>query len=160
MRQHRVLFTVLLCGVVFVSLAGCTTAPSTDTWAVISERRAEETGIGTWLSSGAAVEGYWTPAKADILLLEEKLPSFLQENSQSFRREPPVWEQLDSYKRQYAGLVLNGRNIIYGNFFCSDVGADWKKEWIFVMDGGDCFFQLQFDTVSSTFSGLMVNGDA
>lgn len=50
--------------------------------------------------------------------------------------------------------------VVYGNFFCSDPGMDWKKEWIFVMDGGDCFFQLQFDIASGAFSELMVNGDA
>jgi hypothetical protein len=160
MMGHKILFGVMVCGVVFSSWAGCTTATSTNTWTVIPEGRAEEMSLGTWLSPNADIEGYWTPTEEDVLLVEEKLPSFLQENSNSFRRQPPVWEQLDSYKRQYAGLVLNRRKIIYGNFFCSDTGRDWKKEWIFVLDGGDCFFQIQFDIASGTFSGLMVNGDA
>ena len=160
MTSHIILLQVVVCGVIFSALAGCSAPASTDTWAVIPERRAEEMGIGTWLLNGGEIEGYWTPTGEDILLLEETLPSFLQENSTSFRREPAVWEQLDTYKRQYAGLVMNGRKIIYGNFFCSDPGTDWKKEWIFVMDGGNCFFQLQFDNASGAFSGLMVNGDA
>jgi hypothetical protein len=159
MVAHRILIH-LVCAMIVFSLTGCATPASTDTWAVIPERRAEEMGLGTWLGSGAEIEGYWTPTEQDILLLEENLPSFLLENSTSFRRKPPVWEQLDTYKRQYAGLIMNGRKIIYGNFFCSDPGTDWKEEWLFVMDGGDCFFQLQFDVASGTFSGLMVNGDA
>ena len=160
MIGHRILFGILFCVTVVFSLAGCTTPASTDTWAVIPQRRAEEMGLGTWLSSGAEIEGYWTPTEQDVLLLEENLPSFLQENSTSFRREPPVWEQLDNFKRQYAGLVMNGSKIIYGNFFCSEPSPDWKTEWMFVMDGGDCFFQLQFDVANGTFSGLTVNGDA
>lgn len=160
MTVHRILLWVVVYGVTVSSLAGCSAPASTDMWAVIPERRAEEMGLGTWLSSGAEIEGYWTPTEEDILLLEENLPSFLQENSTSFRREPPVWEQLDNYKRQYAGLVIHDSKIIYGNFFCSDPGMDWKKEWMFVIDGGDCFFQLQFDIASGAFSGLMVNGDA
>lgn len=160
MTSHRILLRVLVWGVIFSMLAGCSAPASTETWVVIPERRAEEMGIGTWLLNGMEIEGYWTPTGEDILLLEKALPSFLQENSTSFRREPAVWEQLDTYKRQYAGVVMNGRKIIYGNFFCSDPGTDWKKEWIFVMDGGDCFFQLQFDIASRAFSGLMVNGDA
>ena len=157
---HRIFFGILFGVTVVFSQAGCSAPASTDAWAVIPERRAKEMGLGAWLSSGAEIEDYWTPTEGDVLLLEENLPAFLQENSRSFRREPPVWEQLDSYKRQYAGLVIHGRKIIYGNFFCSDPGTDWKKEWIFVMDGGDCFFQLQFDMADSTFRGLMVNGDA
>lgn len=160
MTVHRILLWVVVYRVTVSSLAGCSAPASTDMWAVIPERRAEEMGLGTWLSSGAEIEGYWTPTEEDILLLEENLPSFLQENSTSFRREPPVWEQLDNYKRQYAGLVIHDSKIIYGNFFCSDPGMDWKKEWMFVIDGGDCFFQLQFDIASGAFSGLMVNGDA
>ena len=141
-------------------IAGCAAPASTDTWVVIPERRAEEMGLGSWLLTGTQIEAYWTPTEEDVLLLEENLPSFLQEHSTSFRRDPPVWEQLDKYKRQYAGLVINGRNIIYGNFFCSDPGPGWKEQWPFVMDGGDCFFQLQFDIANITFSGLTVNGDA
>ena len=160
MTGHRILLRVVVCGVIVSSLAGCSAPASTDAWAVIPERRAEEVGPGTWLSSGMEIEGYWTPTEEDILLLEENLPSFLQENSTSFRREPPVWEQLNNYKRQYAGLIIHGSKIIYGNFFCSDPGMDWKKEWIFVRDGGDCFFQLQFDIASGTSSVLMVNRDA
>lgn len=160
MSGHRLPFGITFCVMVVFSLSGCTTPASTDTWAVITERRAEEMGIGTWLLSGAEIEGYWTPTEEDVLLLEQNLPSFLQENSTSFRREPPVWEQLDTYQRQYAGLVMNGRKIIYGNFFCTEPGPGWKEEWLFVMDGGDCYFQLQFDVASSAFSGLMVNGDA
>jgi hypothetical protein len=153
---HKILFGII----VFSSLAGCTTAPSTDTWAVIPEGRAKEMSIGTWLSADSEVEGYWTPTEEDVLLLEQKLPAFLQENSASFRRQPPVWEELSSYKRQYAGVVLNEKKIIYGNFFCTNTGIDWKKDWVFVLDGGDCFFQLQFEIASGNFSGLMVNGDA
>jgi hypothetical protein len=117
-------------------------------------------GIGTWLSSDKDFGGYWTPTDEDILSLEGKLESFLRQNAESFRRQPPVWEQLDNYKRQYVGLTIKGKPVIYGNFFCTDTGLDWKEEWIFVLDGGDCFFQLQFDVESGTLTALMVNGEA
>jgi hypothetical protein len=48
----------------------------------------------------------------------------------------------------------------YGNFFCTDSGMNWTYEWIFIVDGGDCYFQLQFDVESSTFTELTVNGEA
>ena len=42
----------------------------------------------------------------------------------------------------------------------TEPGLHWRKEWVLVMDGGDCFFQLQFDVESGTFTALMVNGEA
>ena len=160
MNGHRILIWFAVCGTFLSSLAGCTAPASTDSWVVIPESRLKELGIGTAPSSNAEVEGYWTPTEDDILFLEEKLPSFLREQSTSFHREPPVWEQLDTYKRQYAGVIVNGRKIVYGNFFCTDAGIDWKKNWVFVLDGGDCFFQFQLDVADGTFRGLTVNGDA
>ena len=149
------------------SACGCntfdkqTSTPATvNLWVVFPADRAEQMAIGAWLSSDADFGGYWTPARENILNAEEKLEDFLRQNSDQFNREPPVWEQLNNYKRQYAGVIPKDGPVIYGNFFCSDTGIDWKQEWVFVLDGGDCFFQLQFDMESGTFMGLMVNGEA
>ena len=150
----------ILSGIMILSaLVGCTVIPSTNgTWIIFPENRAEEMQVGTWLSADEG--GYWTPTEENILLLEQKLDSFLRQNSESFHRQPPVWEQLDNYKRQYVGLTIKEKRVIFGNFFCTDTGADWEKEWVFVLDGGDCFFQLQFDLERGTFTKLTVNGEA
>ena len=145
---------------IILCLFGCSSAPSSDLWAVFPERSAEQLGLGTWAAPEADLDGYWSPSEEDILNLEGKLDSFLRENADQFKRQPPVWEQLDQYKRQYVGVVVNGKQIIHGNFFCNDAGMDWKKDWVFVMDGGDCFFQLQYDVESETFLNLSVNGEA
>ena len=112
------------------------------------------------MATDTEFDGYWTPIEEDIQTLEGNLDSFLREHAESFRRQPPVWEQLSDYKRQYAGVIINGKRVIYGNFFCTETGVDWREEWVFVMDGGDCFFQLQFDMESGTFTELLVNGEA
>jgi hypothetical protein len=31
---------------------------------------------------------------------------------------------------------------------------------LFVMDGGDCFFQLTYDVERDAYGGLMVNGES
>jgi hypothetical protein len=82
--------------------------------------------------------------------LESKLKSFIQENSNSFYN-PPIGTT--SYKRQYFGELLAGHHIIVGNFFCSDLGYNWKQVLILsqVVDGGDCFFILHFDVEEGKF---------
>lgn len=167
MKQLRIAVWIMLCAVFVSLLAGCnpfdkqtSTPASADLWVAFPADRAEQIAIGVWLTSDEDLGGYWTPSREDILNVEEKLEDFLRQNSDQFDPEPPVWGQLNNYKRQYAGVVIKDRQVIYGNFFCSDTGIDWKQEWIFVLDGGDCFFQLQFDVESGTFVGLMVNGEA
>lgn len=158
MTYRRALLRIIACGAIFSLLTGCrSTSSTTDVW---TEGHAEKTGIGTWLSSESDFGGYWTPTEEDILNLEGKLDSFLRENSEQFNSQPPVWEQIKNYKRQYAGLIINGKQLIYGNFFCTETGVDWREEWVIVMDGGDCFFQLRFDMESGEFMNLMVNGEA
>lgn len=158
MNNRRIMlwiaFTALLAG---CSGAGVTASKS---WVIFPEGRAEEMGLGSWVASAADFGGYWTPSEEDVLKLEGQLAAFLSQNSTAFQRQPPVWEQLENYKRQYAGVTIQGRRVIYGNFFCSEDGMDWKEDWVFVLDGGDCYFQLQFDVESGTFSKLTVNGEA
>lgn len=160
MNSPRIILRMMIYGAALSLLAGCNASSTNNLWITFPENRAEQIGIGTWLSSEVDFGGYWTPAEEDILGLEGNLESFLRENSELFNRQPPVWEQINNYKRQYVGVIINGKQVIYGNFFCTDTGADRKNEWIFVLDGGDCFFQLQFDVESDTFIGLTVNGEA
>ncbi len=105
--------------------------------------------------------GYWTPTDADIVALEAHLESFLAENMERFRREPPIESWLPDYGRQYFGFERDGEQFIYGNFLCArDLLIDHPDEIAIVMDGGDCFFQLHYHPATQEFSNLMVNGDA
>jgi hypothetical protein len=129
-------------------------------WVIIPKERAEQMELDSWLSLGADFEGYWTPTADDILNPEERLADYLRQNPEAFYRQPPVWERLDEYQRQYIGLMFKGDRIIYGNFFCDDTGMDWQQEFVIVLDGGDCFFQVKYDVKSGLFIGLQVNGEA
>lgn len=164
MHIRKIILRIVICSMLATLLAGCNgagaTATANDLWVIFPESRAKEMRIGTWLSSGADFGGYWTPTEEDVLNLEGQLRAFLSQNFESFNRQPPVWEQLDNYKRQYAGVTIKGRKVIYGNFFCTDSEMNWTSEWIFILDGGDCYFQLQFDVESGTFTELTVNGEA
>jgi len=71
-----------------------------------------------------------------------------------------MWKQMGRYKRQYFGLVRDGRWIVYGNFFCDAHGKDWLAQPVTVKDGGDCYFQVEYEPKTGRFSNLSVNGEA
>jgi hypothetical protein len=102
-------------------------------------------------------QGYWTPAERDVLALEAGLAAFLRASAPA--RSPDLWEKQPTYKRQYFGLIRDGKRLVYASFFCSVPGDEWRSQALFVMDGGDCFFQLTYDVERGVYGDLMVNGD-
>lgn len=111
-------------------------------------------------SIGLQVEGAWTPTGADVAALEAALPDFLRTAQDShLHPDPPIWERAPDYYRQYLGMVENGEQVIYANFFCSE-HDNWQEQIVFVLDGGDCYFQVKYNPHSGEFYDLMVNGEA
>ena len=133
------------------------TAETDQSWVIITKEQAEEMGIASWLAES---DGLWTPSEEHIFTLEEKLPEYLSQNAYLFNRQPPAWERLDEYQRQYIGLQRGGKQIIYGNYFCDNLGIDWRQKLVIVEDGGDCFFLIEYDLEDSSFILLMVNGES
>ena len=68
---------------------------------------------------------------------------------------------LDRYRRQYyATTNKKGEKEVWVNCFCDNWGKNWRKELIFVLDGGNCYFNLKINLTSGKYYDLMVNGDA
>jgi len=118
-------------------------------------------------SSPQGFQGTWTPGEAVLRELEARLPAALhaewRRHSDRFRKyaaRPTV--------RQYAGMVLHGRNIIYVNALPRSMVAnpalplpytpDWRNKADVVCDGGPVFFGVEYDPVSKTFSHFAFNG--
>jgi len=129
-------------------------------WVIFPAEQAREQGLGEWLVADGHPPEYWTPSEDDILALESGLENYLQDNPESFYEGTPVWERLDEYNGQYIGIILDGKKIIYANYFCDSIETDWRKDFVFVMDGGDCFFQFKYDVDPANFFDLQVNGVA
>jgi hypothetical protein len=134
-------------------------ATADQNWVIFSAEQTEkiQDEIAAWLFVS---DGYWTPAVDDILKIEENIAEYLIQNANNFHWQPPVWERLDEYQRQYIGLERDGQQIIYGNFFCEDGNNNWNKEFVFAIDGGECYFQVEFDVESGLFIKLRVNGES
>ena len=149
-----------------VTLSGCKSQPEEEPNRVVStgtfegviftqEHAAQQGG-----AFGGAIEGYWTPSQADAIALETGLPAYLQANAGYFQPQPPIWERLEDYKRQYLGIQENGKRVIYANYFCEAHNTDWENQFVLVIDGGDCYFQIKFEIDTHRFYDLRVNGEA
>ena len=150
--------------VLILFLTACTSQPAPNAegknWVAFSADKAQADQMLDWLFPGDAE--YWSPTKADVCGLESGLPAYLQENKSAFyMTDDPIWEKLDQYNSQFVGIVLDGRKVIYASYLCqSGANTEWKEQFIFVADGGACYFKFKFDTSTGEFFDLLVNGEA
>jgi hypothetical protein len=108
----------------------------------------------------AAVEGTWMPSTGQVLRVDSQLSVRLRREL-SGERDLPV----ALFHRQYAGLKVHGRDIIYVNGFAispHDSTAGWSARWrtepIVVCDGGKAFFGAAFDLERDSLMLLGFNG--
>ena len=67
------------------------------------------------------------------------------------------------YYRQYVGFIdAKGNKIIFINAVCKAYGQkdDLKKRWVFVLDGGSCYYQIKVDLTNKKCLDFSVNGEA
>jgi hypothetical protein len=65
---------------------------------------------------------------------------------------------IDQQKRQYLGVVVNGRRELLMRFFSDYPQGDpylakWRHEWIWVLDGDYLFWRVYYDPASHEFTG-------
>ena len=64
------------------------------------------------------------------------------------------------YYRQYVGVVVGGRKLIYVNGICVKPPSYWTRKLENVCDGGACFWGVLYDPASGEFSHFEMNGVA
>lgn len=142
-----------------ITLSACQPAASTELateYIPVSIEGAEGVIVPANMASEFELaEQYWTPSEEDVLKLENSLPAYLEQVGAT-----EVAGRLPEYKRQYVGFTFDGDQLIYGNFFCNPLNYDWQKEAVFVLDGGSCYFQIQYDPKNDQFLYLQINGEA
>jgi hypothetical protein len=101
----------------------------------------------------------WQPSVGDILSLEAVLPKALMAHGPS---SSPDWSTVQSkWRRQYVGIVLNGRRLIYGNYFPkNDEARGWRSAPQIVCDGGSSFFGVVYDLADHSITDIAFNGEA
>jgi hypothetical protein len=124
----------------------------------IFDAAAARAAWGFFISRGTEA---WTPTAADVDKLEAALPALLDRERPPAESRPPSWRRAAHYKRQYFGYVKHRRRFIHANFFCSvPSGVDWRLTPVVTKDGGDCYFNVDYDPRTGQFSNLQVNGVA
>lgn len=103
------------------------------------------------------LKGDYVPTKEDIQTAEKIMKEAVKTNKRI--------KDIGYYTRQYQGtLNKKGEKIIWINCFCSaDPNKDfphWRKEQVFVLDGGACFFNIMINLETGDYYNFFVNGDA
>jgi hypothetical protein len=107
-------------------------------------------------SSPPNVSQFWSPSVEQIQRLERALPGYVR----SSEGRKPVIAHTVEYHRQYVGIIVNGKRLIYGNFYPTSVSDyfDEKSTPVIVCDGGASFWGIVFEPESSAFIDLQING--
>jgi hypothetical protein len=104
------------------------------------------------------IEGGWRPTRAVIEKMEAHLSriSTLQADGwpASIRIVNPA-----RYYRQYIGVILAGRRMVYVNASCREHKA-WTTRYTDVCDGATCEWGVLYDPQTGQFSELGINGRA
>ncbi len=110
--------------------------------------------------------GAWSPDAATIAHLERALFPVLQ---RALDRRVPPGEKLfaEDYYRQYAGVIVGGRRVVYVNGFHREHLAlaawtparapDWRRIAVNVCDGGAGYFGAVYDPAAQRVESLDFN---
>ena len=99
---------------------------------------------------------FWRPTKGQVLKAEAEIERFLKDKPPA--QSPNLWQKLPRYKRQYVGVIIDGHKRIYCDFSCSEDPLSCQP--VIHSDGGDCFFQVEYDVEGQKVEWLRINGDA
>ncbi len=122
----------------------------------------------TRLGVPVRIQGTWQPTEEQISTLERVLAPALDRGLKTAEDERAHELRVNDYYRQYAGLVVDGRQIIYVNGFHRGFLQDlargdttsWRKEPVNVCDGGEWFFGAEYDVSSGRIRSLHFSGHA
>jgi hypothetical protein len=97
-----------------------------------------------------------TLAKAEIKEIESLSNAAIKEYNRTTK-----WGLIDKdYKVQLIAIINDkGEKQVWVNCFCGAMSG-WRKSIVYVMDGGNCFFNLRINLTKGEYYDLAVNGYA
>ena len=137
--------------------------------AVLGEEQAEAV-VQQCSRAAPAMEGTWEPSPQDVAQLEADLGQVHRMRSEECCFGGGGVDDVNSFFRQYVGVIVGGHRMIYVNAFPatefddwpSDVVRlpDWRTEAFIVCDGGSSYWGVVYDPEKRRFSMLAFNGVA
>jgi hypothetical protein len=134
------------------------------TGVIFTESRASEFGF----LFDEASTSYWEPSIDDVSSAEECIRRFLTSAQQDptlapYQREnaAAVLENLEQYRRQYVGIVVDGEKRIWVNSFVrEDSTPDWTHAPVYVLDGGKDYWEIEYVPLEDSCINFHVHGEA
>ena len=109
-------------------------------------------------SSWTRVEGgSWQPSDHIISKIKSTLRAHMKSQESVFRTSLKKW---DTYRFQYQGQEKNGRRFVYINALCNSDINNLSNAFVFVFDGGSCYFQVKYDPMANVYFDTYINGEA
>ena len=113
------------------------------------------------------VGGNWKPSEEDTQKALTAIQAYLEKptatNAWTLGEIKKILAHTKHYRVQFKGVVVDGRKLIYCNFFPADSGQEfksWKELVVLVCDGGFDFWQIYYDPKTGECLEFMSNGDA
>lgn len=107
-----------------------------------------------------AVTGTWVPSPANIADLEAHFPSLLRLPAKLGACRECRVESINSYYRQYVGVVIGGRRLVYINAYPAGSVSRPNPIPEVMCDGGRGYWGALYDPGTSTFRDLAFNMEA
>jgi hypothetical protein len=106
-----------------------------------------------------SVRGFIARAQKDVKVAFPNDP----ENALSLDRRQlgEIGQKYSRYGVQFIGIVVHGQREIFCNYFCRDATGqlDPSRNFIFMYDGGSCFWRVEYVPATKSCTGLEVNGE-
>jgi hypothetical protein len=109
---------------------------------------------GSWFPIAG---GTWTPEHGVTAQLQSTLRPYVVAHASAQHLVLQPWS---SYSFQYQGRGAAGGEFVFINAFCSAPDAYAAKQFVQVLDGGTCYFELKYNLKTKTFYDLGFNGVA
>jgi hypothetical protein len=109
---------------------------------------------------------FWEPSVDDISRSEECVRRFLasvQDDPNAYQKEDAAFilENLENYRRQYVGIVVDGEKRIWVNSFLADDSfPDWQRIPVDVDGGGNHYWQLEYLLAKDECTNFHVHGES
>ena len=105
-------------------------------------------------------EGTWEPSDVDIQELEKRFALIEDMQAEKCCALGATVSDVHAYYRQYVGIIVNGRKLIYINAIRrgAEHDFDWRAKPLIACDGGFAFWGALYDPEDSRFLDLAFNG--
>lgn len=101
----------------------------------------------------------WQPSKEELKEMESRFAEIRKLKVLDCCIRGDKINDPERFYMQYAGIILDGKKLIYINAIPGDPGDFWKEQAVVICDGGTAWGVL-YDPKTKTFFSLAVNGIA